>query len=349
MTDDTTSEPSVDDQSPDEREGPHGPESAWPRADGSGPDGWTIKATEEAMVFHTTDSPDWRTAQADVWFADVDAARAAGFEHWDPYERTDLDPSGATTITGTASGDPEAETPHRSGLASTSTPRGSTGSSATHVNPGDHQVEDLAETSIAADHVGPYGPGSAQPMVGGSGPDGWPVKATGTGTVYHTPDSPSFDDVSAIAWFVDESTARAAGFVHWDPEAREGLTLERVGEGPHGAVPALDGAVEDLDDDDGDGDGPDPVGGTLERDGGPADPGRTGKQPRGFGALDTHDREPIADLPEPEAQDGDEPEDESGDAVGETSDPEPEAQDGDEPGDLDADEPEDESTEGERS
>jgi hypothetical protein len=43
----------------------------------------TIKGNADSMLFHTSDSPHYDRTQADVWFADEDAARAAGFKHWD--------------------------------------------------------------------------------------------------------------------------------------------------------------------------------------------------------------------------------------------------------------------------
>ncbi|MBY5161031.1 NADH-quinone oxidoreductase subunit C [Salsipaludibacter albus] len=83
-----------EEQEPDE--GPYGPGSAHPREDGSGPDGHPVKATTDGNVFVTQDSHQWRSTRADAWFVDEDAARAAGFEHWDPYLRTDLDPPAST-------------------------------------------------------------------------------------------------------------------------------------------------------------------------------------------------------------------------------------------------------------
>ena len=37
--------------------GPHGPGSAKPNADGSGPEGWTVKGNEDSMLYHSPESP----------------------------------------------------------------------------------------------------------------------------------------------------------------------------------------------------------------------------------------------------------------------------------------------------
>jgi large subunit ribosomal protein L17 len=53
--------------------------SAAPNADGSAPEGFTIKGNEDSMKFHTTESPWYDQTVAEVWFATADAAEAAGF------------------------------------------------------------------------------------------------------------------------------------------------------------------------------------------------------------------------------------------------------------------------------
>lgn len=62
-------------------------DSAEPAADGSGPEGWEVKGNEDSMLFHTPESPWYKRTRAEVWFVDVETARAAGFEHWDPDQR----------------------------------------------------------------------------------------------------------------------------------------------------------------------------------------------------------------------------------------------------------------------
>ncbi len=64
-------------------EGPFGAGSAAPLEDGSAPGAaYTIKGDSHSKVFHTRDSSAYDATRADVWFVDVDAARAAGFEAW---------------------------------------------------------------------------------------------------------------------------------------------------------------------------------------------------------------------------------------------------------------------------
>src|SRR5699024_10790356 len=49
---------------------PYGPGSAAAAADGSGPEGWTIKGNAESMLFHTEQSPGYARTRAQVWFHD---------------------------------------------------------------------------------------------------------------------------------------------------------------------------------------------------------------------------------------------------------------------------------------
>lgn len=65
----------------------YGPGSAEPLADGAGPAGWTVKANTGSMLFHTPDSPSYDSVRAEVWFQDEEAARNAGFAHWDRRRR----------------------------------------------------------------------------------------------------------------------------------------------------------------------------------------------------------------------------------------------------------------------
>ena len=60
-------------------EAPFGEGSAAPAADGSAPEGFTIKGNQGSMKFHTPDSPWYGRTKAEVWFASEEAAKAAGF------------------------------------------------------------------------------------------------------------------------------------------------------------------------------------------------------------------------------------------------------------------------------
>lgn len=60
-------------------EGEFGPGSAAPLADGSAPEGFTVKGNKDSMKYHTTESRWYEQTVAEVWFADAAAAEAAGF------------------------------------------------------------------------------------------------------------------------------------------------------------------------------------------------------------------------------------------------------------------------------
>jgi large subunit ribosomal protein L17 len=62
-----------------EADGPHGPGSAEPLADGSAPDGYPIKGNRDSMKYHTPESRWYDQTVAEVWFSTAEAAEAAGF------------------------------------------------------------------------------------------------------------------------------------------------------------------------------------------------------------------------------------------------------------------------------
>jgi large subunit ribosomal protein L22 len=53
--------------------------SALPLADGSAPEGYTIKGNADSMKFHTTESRWYKVTKAEVWFDTAESAVAAGF------------------------------------------------------------------------------------------------------------------------------------------------------------------------------------------------------------------------------------------------------------------------------
>lgn len=53
--------------------------SAMPLADGSAPEGYTIKGNADSMLYHTPESPYYGRTVAEVWFDTVENAEAAGF------------------------------------------------------------------------------------------------------------------------------------------------------------------------------------------------------------------------------------------------------------------------------
>jgi hypothetical protein len=66
---------------------PYGEGSAAPAADGGVPEGFTVKGNASSMTYYDEDSPSYQDAVAEVWFASVAHAEAAGFR---PPRRTRL-------------------------------------------------------------------------------------------------------------------------------------------------------------------------------------------------------------------------------------------------------------------
>ncbi len=60
-------------------EGPYGPDSAEPLADGSGPQGYPVKGNKDSMKFHAPDGQWYEQTVAEVYFTTAEAAQAAGF------------------------------------------------------------------------------------------------------------------------------------------------------------------------------------------------------------------------------------------------------------------------------
>ncbi|WP_328992295.1 hypothetical protein OG394_38620 [Kribbella sp. NBC_01245] len=63
--------------------GPYGPGSIASPADGSVPDGYTVKGNAQSMLFHTTDSPYYGRTKPEVWFRTEADAAAAGFTKYE--------------------------------------------------------------------------------------------------------------------------------------------------------------------------------------------------------------------------------------------------------------------------
>jgi large subunit ribosomal protein L17 len=68
-------------------------------------------------------------------------------------------------------------------------------------------VEESASTEDA-----PYGPGSHAVIEDDSQPEGFPIKGDEGSKLYHTPDSPAYEEAVAEVWFATEQDAQAAGF-----------------------------------------------------------------------------------------------------------------------------------------
>ena len=65
--------------------GRYGEGSADPTVDGSAPEGWTIKGSEDSKKYHTPESPWYERTQAEVWFESEGKAQSAGFKRWDDH------------------------------------------------------------------------------------------------------------------------------------------------------------------------------------------------------------------------------------------------------------------------
>ncbi len=60
-------------------DGGYGAGSAAPNADGTAPEGFSVKGNKDSMKFHEPDGQWYDQTVAEVWFADADAAEKAGF------------------------------------------------------------------------------------------------------------------------------------------------------------------------------------------------------------------------------------------------------------------------------
>jgi large subunit ribosomal protein L4 len=70
-------------------EGPYGPQSHAPLADGSQPEGFPVKGNADSMLYHVPGSSFYARTEAEVWFASAEAAEAAGFSA--PSQRKEAD------------------------------------------------------------------------------------------------------------------------------------------------------------------------------------------------------------------------------------------------------------------
>ncbi len=176
-------------------EQPYGAGSARVAAGGGGPSGWRIKGHEGSMLYHTPDSPNYNQVVHDVWFKDEDSARRAGFTHWGKGGKL-----AAGAAAAAAGGVAAAKLAGRKGDG----------------------------------HEEPYGAGSARVAAGGGGPSGWRIKGNEDSMLYHTPDSPNYEQTIAELWFKDEESAQRAGFTHWGKAGPYGAGSAKAGTGGSG-------------------------------------------------------------------------------------------------------------------
>lgn len=69
---------------------------------------------------------------------------------------------------------------------------------------------DAAAPKPAAEQ--PYGKGSLRVAKGSVAPAGYAIKGNEDSMLYHTKESPSYEQTIAEIWFIDEASAEAAGF-----------------------------------------------------------------------------------------------------------------------------------------
>ena len=91
----------------------------------------------------------------------------------------------------------------------------------------------------------PYGPGSVRLAGAASAPSGHTIKGNEDSMLYHTTDSPWYQQTIAEVWFADEESATRAGFTRWDAgrgAAALVASIEEVPAGPYGKGSASPGA-----------------------------------------------------------------------------------------------------------
>jgi len=203
---------------------PYGAGSIRVTARNVAPAGYTVKGDKDTGRYFSLGSPDYEAIEAEVWFANEASAEKAGFLRWDAKAGTHPVDSGAdaakTIITGGTT-TPESAAVVVSG--GTTIPEGTSAivhegsaipsSAAMIVSAAEVAEVEFAEVEVAA---GPHGPGSARAGVDGSGPAGWSIKGNADSMLFHGTDSPAYAETVAEVWFIDEATARAAGFDKWD-------------------------------------------------------------------------------------------------------------------------------------
>jgi large subunit ribosomal protein L17 len=62
-----------------DEEGPYGPDSRAPLADGEAPEGFYVKGNSDSMRYHSPASPWYDQTKAEVYFRTAEAAQSAGF------------------------------------------------------------------------------------------------------------------------------------------------------------------------------------------------------------------------------------------------------------------------------
>ena len=193
---------------------PYGKGSIRVSARTAAPAGYTIKGDKDTGRYFTLDSPDYEAIEAEVWFANEESAEKADFIRWDArageHHDTAADAVHFVVKGGTTTPD-SAKTVVTGG---TTIPTGT----AAIVHEAGSSAAETAVRIVSADEVviSRHGKGTAKAAADGAGPAGWAIKGNEDSMLYHTVDSPSYQQTIAEVWFVDEETAKAAGFRRWD-------------------------------------------------------------------------------------------------------------------------------------
>jgi len=198
---------------------PYGSGSIRVTARSAAPAGYTIKGDRDTGRYFTMGSPDYEAIEAEVWFANELSAEKAGFLRWDAKAGTHpVDPGADAAKMIITGGTTTSESAAVVVTGGTTIPAGT--SAIVHEGsaiPGSAaMIVTESEVTEVELPVGPRGPGSARAGVDGSGPTGWSIKGNADSMLYHGTDSPAYEETVAEVWFIDEATARAAGFDKWD-------------------------------------------------------------------------------------------------------------------------------------
>jgi hypothetical protein len=199
------------------------------------------------MLFHTPDSPRYEATNPAVWFTDEAAATSAGFAHWDREKRGSAIPThppvgdAAPAESAMPAREQDVAKPASALPTEPVQPPAPSEESALPAQPDEPpaQVEESTalpaepeeppaqaeqSTALPADETAEpdpmreqFGEGAASPREDGSAPSArHTIKGNADTMLFHTPDSPHYEQTEAEVWFTDEESAKAAGFKHWD-------------------------------------------------------------------------------------------------------------------------------------
>lgn len=189
------------------------------------PAGYTIKGDKDTGRYFTLDAPDYDEVEAEVWFANEESAEKADFIRWNAKAGEHHDPGaeashfvvkGGTTTPDSAKIVVTGGTTVPTGTAAVVHESHSDAKTTIHETHADASATAARIVSVDDVPAGPHGRGTIKAYADGTGPAGWAVKGNENSMLYHTVDSPNYEQTIAEVWFVDEETARRAGFKRWD-------------------------------------------------------------------------------------------------------------------------------------